>query len=504
MNAAVHQYEDKLLEFAYGELPAHEAAAVDAHVKGCPRCADALAQIQSVRSTMSALPMVPAPDAGLESLLAYAEQTAKRHAQKTKDVWWRRYLMPLASAAALTVVGVVAWRASQEFNPDPATVALEMAKERDRKTIAPTATSEVMEAQAGAVAEGRAEGAGTERRKADAPEPRYEEVARQGTSESEGVGGGGLRAGADGFEASVGKATTTPPPKPSFAPLSQSRRDAKPVPSKAAQSMLDKQALADDVSNAALRGVNESAPKVKGAAPKDLESLGEAPASREPSMNQRAPSNEAVWGLGAGRAVGLGTGTGAVLPQADGAPAPAAAPPPASTGAPRAKGSLQLGSLSSRGGDGASSGDAEEDAAQVASDSRVSNKEALVREREQAAVRAKYLLAARAARNRNDRMTEVTFALEVLNLGAKGQERLEALERVCDAYEAMGQVDRAQSYCDAVLSEFPDSAAAQAVAQRRNRLPRSPAPARPAADRKDGLDEEHAAEPARAAPAPAD
>jgi hypothetical protein len=134
----------------------------------------------------------------------------------------------------------------------------------------------------------------------------------------------------------------------------------------------------------------------------------------------------------------------------------------------------------------------------------VSNKEALVREREQAAVRAKYLLAARAARNRNDRMTEVTFALEVLNLGAKGQERLEALERVCDAYEAMGQVDRAQSYCDAVLSEFPDSAAAQAVAQRRNRLPGSPAPARPAADRKDGLDEEHAAEPARAAPAPAD
>jgi hypothetical protein len=41
----------------------------------------------------------------------------------------------------------------------------------------------------------------------------------------------------------------------------------------------------------------------------------------------------------------------------------------------------------------------------------------------------------------------------------------------------MGKVDRAQSYCDTVLSEFPDSAAAQAVAQRRNRVPRSPTPA---------------------------
>jgi hypothetical protein len=469
MNNAVHQYEDKLLEFAYGELSAHEAAAVDAHVKGCPRCADVLAQIQSVRSTMRALPMVPAPDAGLESLLAYAEQTAKRNAEAKKKVWWRRCLVPLASAAALTVVGVVAWRASQEFNPDPATVALEMGKERDRKTIAPTATAEVMEAQAGAIAEGRAEETSTERRKAVVPEARYEEVARA-DEQADAPAGDVARQGTSAGE-------TRLPPKSSLAPLSQGKREAKPVPSKAAQSMLDKQAFADDVSNAALRGVNERpVPKVKGPPPKDLESLGGAPASREPSMNQRAPGNEAGWALGAGSAGGFGTGTGAALPKADGAPAPVAAPPAPSTGSPRAKGSFQLGSFSARGGGGASSGDAD-DAAQVASESHVRKKEAQVREREQAAVRAKYLEAARAARNRNDRMTEVKFALEVLNLGAKGHERLEALERICDAYEAMGKVDRAQSYCDTVLSEFPDSAAAQAVAQRRNRVPRSPTPA---------------------------
>ena len=46
MKSAAHQYEGKLLEFAYGELPQHEADAVDAHVRGCARCSQALSEIR--------------------------------------------------------------------------------------------------------------------------------------------------------------------------------------------------------------------------------------------------------------------------------------------------------------------------------------------------------------------------------------------------------------------------------------------------------------------------
>lgn len=610
MKTAVHQYEDKLLEFAYGELPAHEAAAVDAHVRGCPRCTEALSQIQSVRSTMSQLPMTPVPDAGLESLLAYAEQTAKRNAEtKKKDVWWRRYLMPLASAAALTVVGVVAWRASQEFNPDPGMMAIEMQKERDAKAAAPVAPSapvapaEVAQAKAGAkaeVAEKKAEqknedwkakdqagafadgnadvlgGREAERRKAAAPEPRLDEVAKAdkqvdapvgdatklGLLAGEGAEGGGRSQGFDSLESSAGKAATKAPakpsPKPSSALQSQAKRDAKPAPSKVA---LPDDLLATNYSDASRAGANKkAAPKMN--APPPNEPVKEAPAATELSKNQRAPGTQAVWGLGTGNANslggpgagsamgGLGTGTATATkdaapeakskkkaaptqpaparqeeqlaqampppppqvataqPQAEPAPvpAPAAAPPVASTSAPKTKGSYQLGSLSTRGGGSSAYGDAEDEAVQVASDSLASNKEVQVREREQAAVRTKYLEAARLASNRNDRLTEVKYALEVLSSGAKGYERLEALKRVCDAYEAMGEYDRAQSYCDTVLSEFPNSAAAQAVAQRRNRMQKSPAPAKRAAERKYEFDDdkapaEPASKPAEAIPA---
>ena len=114
MKSAVHQYEDKLLEFAYGELPPHEADVVDAHVRGCTKCSEALSQISTVRKTMSRLPMEPAPDAGLESLLAYAEQHAKqaKQAPSRRASWWQRYLTPFVSVASLLTVGVIAYRAS--------------------------------------------------------------------------------------------------------------------------------------------------------------------------------------------------------------------------------------------------------------------------------------------------------------------------------------------------------------------------------------------------------
>src|SRR5688572_33387243 len=116
MKPAAHQYEDKLLELAYGELPAPEASAVESHVRTCARCTEALAEIRTVRSTMGQLPMEPVPDTGLESLFAYADQAARRNAAGPAPVmtWWRRMMTPLIAAGALSLIGIVAYQTSRE------------------------------------------------------------------------------------------------------------------------------------------------------------------------------------------------------------------------------------------------------------------------------------------------------------------------------------------------------------------------------------------------------
>ena len=121
MKPGVHQFEDKLLEFAYDELQPHEAEAVDAHVRGCTKCSESLSAITSVRTAMGALPVEAAPAAGLESLLAYAELHAKNNAKPKKVVpLWRRLLVPLSTVMALTTVGVVAFEVSERSAPPDA------------------------------------------------------------------------------------------------------------------------------------------------------------------------------------------------------------------------------------------------------------------------------------------------------------------------------------------------------------------------------------------------
>ncbi len=141
MKPVGHQYEDKLLEFAYGELPAHEASAVDAHVKTCQRCTAALAQITSVRSAMSVLPAEPVPDKGLDSLLAYAEQAARRNASQAvvPPFWskWRRFVAPLAGVAAMALVGVVFLKVNGQLDLSKEGAAQEKVKRADDARVAP-------------------------------------------------------------------------------------------------------------------------------------------------------------------------------------------------------------------------------------------------------------------------------------------------------------------------------------------------------------------------------
>lgn len=114
-----HSHEDKLLDFAYGELPEAEARSVETHLAGCTRCAGSLESIRGVRRTMSLLETEPAPDAGMESLLAYAQQTARRiqAGPASPPSRWRAWVFGLAGAASLVVVGIVGTTVSKEFSP---------------------------------------------------------------------------------------------------------------------------------------------------------------------------------------------------------------------------------------------------------------------------------------------------------------------------------------------------------------------------------------------------
>jgi lipopolysaccharide biosynthesis regulator YciM len=117
------------------------------------------------------------------------------------------------------------------------------------------------------------------------------------------------------------------------------------------------------------------------------------------------------------------------------------------------------------------------------SDAKAVDDQAKFAERQRSAVRTQSLEQARVASSRNDRSTEISLLTTVLQNGATGYEKAEALKRLCDAYEALGQPDRGDPYCDQLLREFPDTVAAKVVTQRRGASQRSPAKAAPA-DRK--------------------
>lgn len=484
MKTAVHQYEDKLLEFAYGELPTPEAQAVEAHVRDCAKCSKALSEIRSVRSTMSALPLEAAPDAGLESLLAYAEQAAARtRAEAPASRGWRRFLAPLASAMALVVVGVVAWRANQSFDPDPAMMAVkaeraEKAAERADELARQGAPGSSYEERPAPVAAAPAEPP----RPAD-PTP---EAQAQAQAQAPAFGDGRQAAGekladkkkglfkseeppadelAAAFGASEGKADA---PRRKVAPSSTSKRSKD-----ALVEQKEQVAVADDYSNAALRG-----------------------ATKAPAMGTFGLGTGSTGASTGGGGVASGTGGLASASTADTAAeqnkpearaeAPAPAPPPAtatpSAPAPKQSYSLPgLGKKTRAAGPSSAPAEAEADELAVAgTDALAADRDAKVGERERAQSRASLLEAARVASSRGDRQEELRLVLQVLEAGATGYEKVEALKRACDAWESLGDFERADPYCDRLLAEFPNTAAANAVAKRRSNVQQA-APAKPRA-----------------------
>jgi hypothetical protein len=101
---SAHPEEDRLLELAYGEAPPAEARSLRQHVDGCTRCQDVLQGIAEVRSAVRSVPPDPAPERGLESLLAYGEQAAARARSRRRSL---RLIGLLSVATAVAVAWVL-------------------------------------------------------------------------------------------------------------------------------------------------------------------------------------------------------------------------------------------------------------------------------------------------------------------------------------------------------------------------------------------------------------
>ncbi len=521
MNAGVHQYEDKLLDYAYGELPAHEAAAVDAHVRTCAKCSQALVQIRGVRSVFAPLPMVAAPDAGVESLLAYADQHARR-AKETKQAPWRRWVFALASAAALLVVGVVAVRASDE-SPQHATAILVAARkeaEEVSRADLPSAAAPV------AAAPGQVQPP-----EGPAKAPTWDERSAK-------------RIGLEQAAAtSVSPEPAAPVKKDAVPALGDNFDEVAPAADAPTKEVADKKVLAlksatkgtgaggedlaGDQGNGRASASKREQPAVANEEATRFDDFGnagravaldEAKAFRKRptdniagTLNDGTKAKQSMFGGTANRP-GFGVSTGSsgsggltendktmaqgklgetrnqaerAEPDAVAAPTPKVQqilPPPPQGGAsqlspvevPRKSGSYGLPRSAP-----SQAVDVDEDSASMTEPvARSGDLGARLRD-QQLDVDAQ-LAQSRTAGDSGDRRGEVMAAVAALNAGAKGYSRLEALKRACDGYEAMGEFDRAQPYCERVVAEFGGSAAARQVADRRKaqlKSPKSPAPA---------------------------
>lgn len=505
MKSAAHQYEDKLLEFAYGELPQHEAEAVDAHVRGCTRCSQSLTEIRGVRATMTQLPMEAAPDAGLDSLLAYAEQAAQRNSVKPAPSVWKRLLMPLASLAALATVGVVGFRANEEFDTSPAS-AVAQGKIEDRAEAEGKAqTPRDLPAPLAAVAP-------------QSPSPEPLEAAR--ANKVLAAKDGQKDTAAEDLREAGGKRGEVWSPEPKKeAPQSVTRRTAKRDP----LGNNDQQVYRDDYSNAAQRGGLSQEALKEAAAPPPAQPAQDKVGYGLGSglMNEDAPSGISTGGRSQPSPAPVVVKAPEEKPKAqskqraqseDERPAdaaPVAAPMPSSTSsAPPMKKSTApkagYGIRPQLGDTGSLATEADDSALEKTDSLRVDN-DAKFAQRQAAESRTRSLESARVASSRGDRVSEIRLLAQVLQSGAAGSERVEALKRICDAYEAMGEPERADPFCDQLVSEFPNTAAAKAVGDRRNRMQRAPAPAknRSSAEQKLDLEDASQPKPAQAAPAQA-
>jgi hypothetical protein len=457
----LHAHEDRLLDFAYGELPVPDAQVVEAHVQGCARCAQALREIRGVRATMSQLSTEPAPDAGLESLLAYAQQAARRAAAgpAPKPSRWRRWLLPVVGLASVSTFGILTLQAkSPELTRPDLSQAQVVAKKDAPAAPAPSAPEASLKLalppQRASAKEPAPRSADSYGMKAGSPA----QPPRAENWESSGSGGGiGSRDEAkakrelspQGTERARGGMAP---------PLAK-----KPAPSKGApaeKADRDEEALAEAE---VVAGVPE------GRSSKKLEFMQDSLKVGGTAEAMEFPTDDK-------------TADGLTAPDAEPAPALAEAPMPAPAGPAATAAAV------------APERDADFDSSFATKESRKKQRKPAsvsastapampapapapqtVASREPGPSVSQLSRQAQAAYRAGDRALEASLLRSALAAGASGAERWDLLNRLCDAELSLGRQAAGAVACNQVMSEAPESSAAQSARRRLSREAGSPA-----------------------------
>jgi len=468
----LHAHEDRLLDFAYGELATAEAQAVEAHLQGCTRCTQALADIRGVRHTMAHLSTEAAPDAGLDSLLAYAQQSARRAAAGPAPApsRWRRWLLPVLGVAGVAVLGLFVLRpqapaheaaldalSTQDVRRKHAEAVPQEARAPAAVALAP-ASPPTLEESVQAV-DGNVAAVAM-----NAPEPRAKsergDSLRADGWENAGSGGGVGPATAMGKSKAYRARKEASSSLPSGVPVEKALGDEEALVGKGsfggrtAVAELERESLRLGGSAQPLGSLDDQAGAgAKDRAPEPAMELAEAPrgAPAPPPSPVNASADEAEAEGGASEA------------QAD------FARPQASrvTAAPKPSKKQEVSREEVLG-------------AALSSAAPAPAAVAPIRDGDKAAPSVAELSArARSAQRAGDRAQEADLLRLALSAGASGTERLGLLNRLCDAEFALGRRQQGRVACNQVLSEAPDSSEARVA---RSRLMRHDADSESAAE----------------------
>ena len=432
-----HAHEDRLLDFAYGELPPSEARVMEQHVQGCSRCSEALDGIRGVRTSMSRLPLHSAPDAGLESLMAYAQQSARRSAAGPEPAprWWRRLLAPALSMAALGVFGIVVVQVNREVDLSPSLTTKKEApaEQVSRQEPASAKDKDLSVAQAvpmPAAAAPSTPSPVTQQLHAEMDERvRASEMRAAPTKKSPKA----IRRGeyADWSNAGAGSAGGFPDKK------SVGMRDEEAAKSK--NELPSRGRTADSLSTA------KPAPEpASAAAPADEEALvAEAvPMPGESQMAQYAPPSSPAQRVGSSASRPAPKGSVA-YDSDDMASAPGRAQMPMAPAEPPPPPAAQA-----RAPEMEAKADVAPKPQKSAGPSTAVSPTELLRQAE-------------VANRSGDRAQESALLRGALSSGARGTQRVEVLSRLCEAELALGRRQTALEFCKRVMAEAPGTSEAR-------------------------------------------
>ncbi|RYZ35052.1 MAG: zf-HC2 domain-containing protein [Myxococcaceae bacterium] len=408
-----------------------------------------------MRSTMAHLSVEPAPDAGLESLLAYAQQSARRAAAgpEPKPSRWRRWLLPAVGLATVSTFGILTLEVSRDVNLQPSLkaepAAAMQAKADFDGALAPAGAPPrpvSPPARKAAPAPAPAEGALLDRAQAMQAEA------------SVGAKGGGegrpsdwMNAGSGGamLERRRAQGTKEVAKKMSgFSKAAEPEMDTLSAPSAALGAEAKDSALAQDTRGGSLAGLGVSTGIGNGGGGSDKARKQESSALR-------------LGGASYGR--GLATHDDELAEEAAPPPPPpsaVAAAPMAPSTPPMPTGSVQR-DQPAPGKTMASAGSAPpaEPLPVTASKPKAVLEEKAARSE---AMTARDLSRqAQQAASQGDRARESQLLRAALAAGATGNERLSLLSRLCESEYAQGRRTEGAEVCARIVTEAPGSEAAQ-------------------------------------------